>query len=168
MLKEKEFRQYGTYCAACYECLLSYSNQQESFYLDRRRIRDLLLTLSRTRILLRVVGRTYPEQLAWLHALTDARSELERRFLQALAEGGYRLPDDAQREIAEPRCVADFSYAPNILVFCDGSVHDTPDQRRANETLHRELSARSYRVLIIRYDRPLEKQIHAAPEVFGE
>ena len=153
--------------AACYECLLSYSNQLDSFYLNRRCIRDLLVNLTRARTLPRPGERTYAEHLAWLRSLTDSRSELERRFLSAIANGGYRLPDDAQRKILEPPCVVDFFYNPNILVFCDGSVHDRPEQRKADETLRRELRESGYRILVIRYDRPLEEQIRAAPQVFG-
>ena len=153
--------------AACYECLLSYTNQLEALHLNRHRIRDLLLNLTRTRTLPRVAGRTYDEHLTRLRSLTDSRSELERHFLETLAKGGYRLPDDAQREIPEPRCIADFFYPPNILVFCDGSIHDTPEQRQADEILRRDLSERGYRILVIRYDRNLDEQIRSAPEVFG-
>ncbi|HHW62795.1 MAG TPA: DEAD/DEAH box helicase [Rhodocyclaceae bacterium] len=153
--------------AACYECLMSYSNQLDALLLNRRRIVPLLSVLRDSRVLARYGDRTWREQLAWLRALTDPRSELERRLLDALAAAELRLPDDAQRGIAEPRGVADFFYAPNICVFCDGAVHDQPDQRRQDEVLRAELRARGYEVVVIRDDRDLPSQIAGHPAVFG-
>jgi len=153
--------------AACYECLLSYSNQLEAVHIDRRAVCPILVDLSGSRVLRRVGKRTYAEHLAWLCSLTDARSDLERRFLEALVAGGFRLPDDAQREIPEPRCVADFFYEPNVCVFCDGSVHDRPEQRRQDEILRQELRARGYEVIVIRHDREVSEQIREHLHLFG-
>lgn len=153
--------------AACYECLMSYANQLDAIHLNRHVVRPILLRLSRSRTLPVYNGRTYDEQAEWLGSLTDPQSEVERQFLAVLTAHGYRLPDDAQYGITEPRCTADFYYSPNILVFCDGSVHDQPAQRAEDERLRQELQAHGYRIITIRYDQDVTEQIRNHPDVFG-
>lgn len=154
--------------AACYECLLSYANQREALQLDRYQIRDLLGLLANSRTELRSLGRSRQEHLEWLRQLLDPRSELERRFLETLAAGGYRLPEDAQKAIADPDCVVDFFYSPNICIFCDGQVHDQPAQAERDRQLRSQLQGRGYRVLVLRYNQDLQEQLARYPEVFGK
>ncbi|MFT0814424.1 DEAD/DEAH box helicase [Synechococcus sp. OH20] len=154
--------------AACYECLLSYANQREALQLDRHQIRDLLGELAKSRTELRPLGRSRQEQLEWLRQLIDPRSHLERRFLELLAEEGYRLPDDAQKAIPDPRCVVDFFYEPNVCVFCDGAVHDEPDQTAQDRQVRSQLLGQGYRVIALRYDQDLQEQLARYPEVFGK
>jgi len=152
---------------ACYECLLSFSNQLEAQILARHRVRDFLFGLTSADVELMHLPRSREDHYRWLRGYTDARSDLERAFLDALYHDGYRLPDEAQRATSDPKCIADFFYEPNICVFSDGSVHDEPDQRARDEEVRRRLRARGYRVVIIRYDHDLSERIQQYPEVFG-
>lgn len=168
-LSEAGIQDLRTECrAACYECLLSYANQREALQLDRYQIRDLLGLLANSRTELRSLGRSRQEHLEWLRQLLDPRSELERRFLETLAAGGYRLPEDAQKAIADPDCVVDFFYSPNICIFCDGPVHDQPAQAERDRQLRSQLQGRGYRVLVLRYNQDLQEQLARYPEVFGK
>jgi len=153
---------------ACYECLLSFSNQLEAHLLDRYLVQEFLQALVDSQVEIRHGPHSRDEHYRWLQTYIDKRSDLERKFLEILYRGGYRLPDDAQRGILEPRCIADFFYEPNVCIFCDGSVHDEPDQRIRDEEIRRKLRARGYRIVVIRYDQDLEEQIRQYSDIFGK
>jgi len=153
---------------ACYDCLLSYYNQLEHEHLDRHRVRAPLMALSAGQTRAGGPGRTYDQQYEWLRARTDTKSELERRFLDALYRRRHRLPDDAQRQVPDVYSMPDFWYESATCVFCDGSVHDQPQQRAEDRRTRRELQMRGYRVVVIRYDEDLEGQIVQYRDIFGD
>jgi len=154
--------------SACYECLLSYTNQREHAMLDRHAIKDYLKLLTESRTLQKTQGRSYEEHYAELRSKTDPRSELEREFLDYLHATGRRLPDSAQEPLADFYCVPDFFYQPNVCIFCDGSVHDKVTVKDEDSGLRQELKERGYRVIVIRYDVDLEEQIRKHQDVFGQ
>lgn len=153
---------------ACYDCLMSYFNQREHAVLDRHSVRDVLLRLTQAEVRREAPSRNREEQFAWLVEHTDPNSDLERALLQHLFEHQGNLPDDAQRPVAEPQCIPDFHYEPNTLVFCDGSVHDHPQQAAEDVKLRAELAECGYRTIIIRCDRDLAQQCAEHADVFGE
>ncbi|HHO59507.1 MAG TPA: DUF1998 domain-containing protein [Thiotrichales bacterium] len=156
-------------CArACYDCLLTYRNQWDHKLLNRHRVKELLMQLMACETRAGTAERTYEQHYQWLRRQTDSRSELEKKFLDQLYREGRRLPDDAQKLMKNYHCRPDFFYRDGyVCVFCDGSVHDAPDQREKDENIRKTLRASGFRVVVIRYDRDLGEQITENEEVFG-
>lgn len=153
---------------ACYECILSYSNQQDHGLLDRHLVRDVLLDLITSTTTKRHGGRDYEAHYQWLRNLTDSRSELERRFIEYLYKTRRDLPDDAQKALTEVNTIPDFYYdGQHACIFCDGSVHDDPTQKDKDDKVRRLLRDHGYRVIVIRYDKDMEQQLAAYPDLFG-
>jgi hypothetical protein len=78
--------------AACYDCLLSYSNQPDHRYLDRHKVHDFLFSLSRSNVAPTTNGPTYDEQYRRLLGLIDPGSSFEREFLNYLYRMGCACP----------------------------------------------------------------------------
>jgi hypothetical protein len=157
---------------ACYECLLSYRNQPDHPRLDRHAIRDYLLQLAQSSTTRQTAGRTYEEQYTWLEERRDRSSTLEGDFLVYLHRTGRRLPDRAQyRPEQEVFAEADFFYdregARGVCVFCDGPDHDEPERRARDTSERATLEDLGYRVIVIRYDGNIEKQVQQNADVFG-
>jgi ATP-dependent helicase YprA (DUF1998 family) len=153
---------------ACYECLLSYGNQQDHQFLKRHSARDILLDLCRCTTSLIHGARDYEDQYLYLKKLTDTRSDLERRFIEHLYKTRRHLPDECQKAIPEVRTYPDFFYERHhACVYCDGSVHDDPVQKQKDAEIRSRLRDLGYRVIVIRYDKDLEEQLAAYPDVFG-
>jgi hypothetical protein len=159
--------QWTSRCSrACYDCLLSYSNQRQHRHLDRYVIRDYLLTLASSELVLQTAARSYDEQYQWLLERTDPMSTFERAFLQHLHERKLRLPNLTQHHpCADVPVQPDFYYErnglPGVCVFIDGPAHLQPGQAAHDKSVREALQDRGYRVVAIRSDQPLEAQAAA-------
>lgn len=157
---------------ACYDCLLSYSNQPHHGEIDRHLVRDYLLALS-TATTTKEAKRSRDQQYAWLEERRDRNSSLEGELLRLLYQTGRRLPDRAQcRPDPEVYAEADFYYErdnlPGVCVFCDGPDHDQPGRKEADERERGRLEDRGYRVVVIRYDQAIESQLLNLADVVGQ
>ena len=80
--------------AACYDCLMTYSNQRDHALLDRHAVLWLLEALRDGEVELSPTPRSRAEHLAGLKRLCD--SQLEERWLDYIDGHGLRLPERAQ------------------------------------------------------------------------
>lgn len=128
-------------CAqACYDCLLSYSNQWDHQYLDRHTVTELLQHLASANVAVGAGGQERSEHLEHLKNACD--SELERKFLTLLDQHGYRLPDDAQKVVDGYYVRPDFAYhtdGMDVAVFIDGPIHDSAHQHEKDEQARTKL-----------------------------
>lgn len=128
-------------CAqACYDCLLSYSNQWDHQHLDRHSVVGLLRRMMAATVAVGAGGEDRASQLERLTSACD--SELEKKFLALLEQHGYRLPDEAQKVVDGLYVRPDFAYhadGMDIALFIDGPVHDSAHQQEKDEAARMKL-----------------------------
>ncbi len=159
-------------CAvACYDCLLSYSNQPHHPRIDRHLIRDFLLELTHAQVVAGAETELPGDHFERLLGMVDPASSLEREFLIFLRDHDLRLPDTAQnRPCAEVAVQPDFYYErggrPGICVFVDGAVHTAPERAARDRQVRDALEDRGFRVIAITGKRFAE-QLRRYADVFG-
>ncbi|WP_017972617.1 DEAD/DEAH box helicase [Actinopolyspora halophila] len=154
---------------ACYDCLLSYSNQGMHNDIDRHAIRDQLRTLRAARVTRGSGGRDRAEQLRRLIEACD--SELEREFLNWLDQRELRAPDEAQPLVEEAETRPDFVYhlsSGSVAVFVDGPVHDNRRTAERDGEAEERLFDLGWHVVRVRHDDDWAETVRRYPSVFGE
>jgi Domain of unknown function (DUF1998) len=156
---------------ACYDCLLSYSNQPDHRYLDRHKVRDFLFALSHSEIAPIADGPSYNDQHRRLLDLVDPGSSFERAFLEYLYKNGLRLPDHAQHTPADGIAVQpDFYYErdgiPGVCVFIDGPHHEESAQAEHDRTVREALKDQGFRVVAIKSGRAIADQVSEHLDIF--
>ncbi len=156
---------------ACYECLLSYSNQLDHRRIDRHKIHDFLLELLQSRLVETKAGRSRHEQYQWLGESLDPASSFEREFLDYLYKNDHRLPDFAQYQpTPEVHVQTDFYYertgVPGVCVFVDGPYHDFPQHAEQDQAIRTELANRGFRIITIHHGQAISESLKEHLDVF--
>ncbi|AXG98027.1 DUF1998 domain-containing protein [Deinococcus wulumuqiensis] len=147
--------------AACYDCLMSYGNQNMHDLLDRFLVRELLLRLTGSRVETGTQGQ--PEHGDHLSAACQTPQESE--WLGALRERGLRLPAHAHAEL-EGFIRPDFLYPGSFAaVFVDGAADDRPGRDAA---AREELDNMGWRVIAFGDSSGWDELFRRHSSVFGE
>ncbi|MBX6370608.1 MAG: DUF1998 domain-containing protein, partial [Rhodospirillales bacterium] len=152
--------------AACYHCLLSYTNQPDHRILDRHAVRDTLLLLAGADV--QPAPGVLPRHLHLAELRARCDSELERRFLDFLEKHKLELPTHAQARIEHLRVKPDFLYATHhLVVFVDGPPHDYEDVEERDAQAASRLEDDGYTVVRFRHDEDWEAIVARYPSTFG-
>ncbi|MXZ96946.1 MAG: DEAD/DEAH box helicase [Acidimicrobiaceae bacterium] len=145
---------------ACYDCLMSYSNQPDHDLLYRELAVEFLAPF--------VTGASF---LADAHDATlaeGAESGLEREFLEFLGEHGYRRPDRGQVFFEEARTRPDFVYDDACaVVYVDGPHHDYPERARRDAEQSAAMQNLGFQVIRFGYRDDWSQIVGDNPAVFG-
>ncbi len=152
--------------AACYHCLMNYSNQRDHMLLDRHRIKDLLLELSHARVETAPTQIPRAEHLKRLKNNTD--SQLERDWLDFMDVRNLRLPSRAQVWMEPCHTRPDFVYdACHAVVYIDGPSHQYPDRKQRDAAQTACMEDCGYTVIRFTDSQQWDMMIRNYPHVFG-
>jgi very-short-patch-repair endonuclease len=152
--------------AACYDCLLSYSNQYIHQLLDRHRAAHWLYILRDATVTASSSSSSRGEHLQRLLNLCD--SQLEKHWLAALEARQLRLPDDAQVYFEACNTRIDFVYRElNAAIFIDGSHHDSQPQQEKDTEITNCLESAGATVIRFAYQDDWDATFARFSYIFG-
>ncbi len=152
--------------AACYDCLMSYYNQQDHKLLDRQGIVTVLRCLASASVKVSPGARVRHEHLAALRNLCD--SDLERAWLVYLETHDLRLPSHAQVLIEACGTRPDFLYEEHhVAVYIDGPHHDYPERQARDATQTAVMEDAGYTVIRFGYQDDWDPLVRKYPYLFG-
>lgn len=153
--------------AACYDCLMTYSNQMDHKLLDRKRICDLLLRLVSAKVQVSVSRAPRAVHLEGL--MRQCQSDLERAWLRFLEERNLRLPSHAQRHLEACKTRPDFFYEESqTAVYIDGPHHEYPERQARDRAQTVCMEDLGYMVIRFGPKEGWEATIEAHPNIFGK
>jgi len=152
--------------AACYDCLMSYTNQPDHRLLDRQLVRTLLRDLAASRVEAAPGARPRGEHLAAL--MRSCESALERRWLQFLEDHGLNLPTHAQQRIDACNTRPDFAYdGHHVAVYVDGPHHEYAERAARDREQTSRMEDAGYSVLRFGADADWAAILRRYPSIFG-
>ena len=157
--------------SACYDCLMSYSNQLDHKLLDRHLIRDWLLKLVSAEVVLSSSDIVREEH--YQNLMEKCESALEKQWLSWVNDLNMKLPTSAQTYLAEANTRPDFTYHSGGLltaIYIDGPVHDQAHGRANDPRIDEVLRNHGILSIRFRHDQTKTEWLSIAkqyPSVFG-
>jgi hypothetical protein len=153
--------------AACYDCLMTYTNQMDHPILDRQSIHDLLMQLTGATVDASPTIGTRSEHLGRLER--QAGSTLEKKWLAFIEDHGYRLPSHAQRLFAEAGTRPDFFYDGDYgaAIYIDGPHHDYPERQTRDTAKTEAMEDLGYMVIRFGHQDDWNEIVNRYPYIFG-
>jgi len=152
--------------AACYDCLMSYTNQLDHELLDRVLVQPILSEYAQATIRAAPAPTSRAEHLQRLKNL--AGSQLEIRWLEFLEQNNYRLPTHAQKTFSECKTKPDFFYNQDFtVVYVDGPPHDYPERQARDREQQTCMEDLGYTVIRFGHQDDWTKIVSQYPGIFG-
>ena len=154
--------------AACYDCLLSYSNQFDHASIDRQSIRDFLLRLAKSAVKRSSASETPEDQYERLRSACE--SGLEKQWLEFVEKHRFRLPTHAQRRDPLVGSRPDFTYdlpGSHVAIYVDGPVHDFPERAARDAEIRERMEDNGWLVIRFHHAEEWQEVAQRYPSVFG-